>query len=1218
MIFTQINLQHSKAATALLCKRLSMLHTLPYIITIQEPWVHNQRICGLGSLREATILYDERAIRPRTCLIVSNRFAATRLTHFCGQDLVAAKVSYEDGSGWKHLVVASGYFPYDSLLPPPPKAVVELVAHCELKQIGLILCCDANAQHTVWGSSKCNARGDKLFDFILTSNLNIHNVGNKPTFVTARRQEVIDLTLSNTRLSESISAWKVLKEDSLSDHRYIEFRSDQEIIPSKIIRNPRKTNWALFRQELDTRIVAPARVRSRHSTEALVLNLNSAIDASFERSCPAKKNLNRRPVPWWNESLNETRRDARKLLNRSLKTNLDSDWLLYRAKQKEYKNLIRKSKSDSYKDFCSSIESLSEAARLVKFLKRDRTARLDSLKRSDGSYTETKAETLRVLVETHFPGNQIHIGPLSNPFSGNDLDAPNVTRHSWRVARSMVKDEDIKYAIASFDGFKSPGLDGIYPAMLQEGIAQLLPSLKKIFRASLALAYIPTPWRLVRVSFIPKVGKDDYSLAKSFRPISMMSFVLKCLERLVELHIRTRSLSEHPLSLRQHAYQRGKSCETALQHLVGRIECAMEQKKYAMGIFVDIEGAFDNATFDGMCEAARQHGIDNTVVNWLRSMLVYRAISAEADCGRFVLAGVNRGCPQGGVLSPLLWCMLVDSLLDTLDEPNVYCQAYADDVAVLATGVSLSEVCANTQIALDKIDSWCTTNGLSVNPHKTGLVLFTKKRTMTGLSLPVLKGVTIPLSTEVKYLGLTLDSKLLWSKHVENKTSRALSAFWHCKGIFGKTWGLSPNKVLWIYTAMIRPMISYASVVWWNKVSRKNVISRLAKIQRTVCLGITGAFPTTPGAALNAILNLPPLDIFIKGEAIKACWRLKRSGFWFTVPWCISDIVLDIPLDTNLLEMPSDAMTTEVVTRRNFEVSFPDIQDWLTPGSEPGLESDRIFTDGSKTDRGSGAGVFVEPDDFRLHFALGEHASVFQAEVFAILKAMDYITEKRWSDRSISVCSDSQAALKALCNPLTSSKIVCQCRSRLNCVGRHNSLTLIWVPGHKGISGNEISDELARAGSDEKPLGPEPILGLPASTGKFSINSWVASAHKKTWQDETKCRFSKITIPKITKGNANFLLSLSRRDCRSLVGALTGHNACEKHMHVIGLAASALCSACFEEDGTTEHYLCECPAYSRLRMQIFGMDVMRMEQLHSLSPNGLLTFIKKSKKFQQN
>jgi len=84
--------------------------------------------------------------------------------------------------------------------------------------------------------------------------------------------------------------------------------------------------------------------------------------------------------------------------------------------------------------------------------------------------------------------------------------------------------------------------------------------------------YIPMAWRIARVAFIPKPGKVHYTMAKSFHPISRTSFLLKGLEKLVDRYLRDGPMVTLPIHSRQHAYQAGKSTESALHQLVGRIE----------------------------------------------------------------------------------------------------------------------------------------------------------------------------------------------------------------------------------------------------------------------------------------------------------------------------------------------------------------------------------------------------------------------------------------------------------------------------------------------------------------------------------------------------------------------------------------------------------------------------------------------------------------------
>jgi hypothetical protein len=103
---------------------------------------------------------------------------------------------------------------------------------------------------------------------------------------------------------------------------------------------------------------------------------------------------------------------------------------------------------------------------------------------------------------------------------------------------------------------------------------------------------------------------------------------------------------------------------------------------------------------------------------------------------------------------------------------------------------------------------------LSINPSKTVKVPFTKKRVLKGLKELILLGKTIQLSTEVKYLGLTLDKGLTWGAQLDKVTNRAYRAFWTSKGTFGKTWGLKPWVVHRMYTMVVRPIITYDAMLW--------------------------------------------------------------------------------------------------------------------------------------------------------------------------------------------------------------------------------------------------------------------------------------------------------------------------------------------------------------------------------------------------------------------
>ncbi|PNF32611.1 hypothetical protein B7P43_G18092 [Cryptotermes secundus] len=135
------------------------------------------------------------------------------------RDTTTARMTYTLGGGCEELIVTSAYLPYDSNEPPPSKELRDIVEYSELKEKQLIIGCDANAHHILWGSTDINPREQCLMEYLVCSKLNIPNQGNETTFVVCKRQEVIDLTLGTNKIGNLISNWHVSDEPSISDHR---------------------------------------------------------------------------------------------------------------------------------------------------------------------------------------------------------------------------------------------------------------------------------------------------------------------------------------------------------------------------------------------------------------------------------------------------------------------------------------------------------------------------------------------------------------------------------------------------------------------------------------------------------------------------------------------------------------------------------------------------------------------------------------------------------------------------------------------------------------------------------------------------------------------------------------------------------------------------------------------------------------------------------------
>ena len=113
--------------------------------------------------------------------------------------------------------------------------------------------------------------------------------------------------------------------------------------------------------------------------------------------------------------------------------------------------------------------------------------------------------------------------------------------------------------------------------------------------------------------FIPKPGRSSYCEPRDFRPIRLTSFLLKTMERLVDKFLRDEIMVLQPLHPNQHANQAGKCVETARHQFVVRVDKALDQQ-FTLGVFLDIEGAFDNISYDSMCPALARHRVDQTIV----------------------------------------------------------------------------------------------------------------------------------------------------------------------------------------------------------------------------------------------------------------------------------------------------------------------------------------------------------------------------------------------------------------------------------------------------------------------------------------------------------------------------------------------------------------------------------------------------------------------------
>jgi hypothetical protein len=140
--------------------------------------------------------------------------------------------------------------------------------------------------------------------------------------------------------------------------------------------------------------------------------------------------------------------------------------------------------------------------------------------------------------------------------------------------------------------------------------------------------------------------------------------------------------------------------------------------------------------------------------------------------------------------------------------------------------------------------------------------------------------MTLHCSVLVKYVRVVLDSRLTWREHVNVKVTKAYNLLWACRRAYGVTWGLGPKVVHWLYICIIRPSITFTSLVWWPGCQTASVKKKLSRVQRLACLGITGAMCTNPTNVVEALICLSPLELVVQSEARSAAHCLWSLRSW--------------------------------------------------------------------------------------------------------------------------------------------------------------------------------------------------------------------------------------------------------------------------------------------------------------------------------------------------
>jgi len=328
------------------------------------------------------------------------------------------------------------------------------------------------------------------------------NRGNKPTFVTSNRQEVIDIMIATVYVCNCIKDWHVTEEVSCSDHRYSRFTVTGIDRSVEVYRNARRADWESFRTDLLGCLSDMTdKISNSADLENAAKHFHDAIVLAYNENCPLTVRNNNRNISWGNLDLAERRKKVRRLFSLAKKS---ENWTDYKRTLADYNKALRQAKRESWTRHCEEIEKAPEWARLHRILSKDGLSAVSSIQLENGEYTTSEKGLLEELHRVHFPGSEIIMEP-SGGWDSLELDFSKCkeSREDWATSKRVFNYDKLKWAVFSFQLYKSAGIDGIMSIMLQQGFELLAGKLLMLLRASLALGYIPMCWRYIRVVFIP-------------------------------------------------------------------------------------------------------------------------------------------------------------------------------------------------------------------------------------------------------------------------------------------------------------------------------------------------------------------------------------------------------------------------------------------------------------------------------------------------------------------------------------------------------------------------------------------------------------------------------------------------------------------------------------------------------------------------------------------
>ena len=779
-------------------------------------------------------------------------------------------------------------------------------------------------------------------------------------------------------------------------------------------------------------------------------------------------------------------------------------------------------------------------------------------------------------------------------------------------------EQELKFAMSKLKKRKSPGPDKVHNEM----ILNLGPIGRKALLRLVNLTWekgtIPKPWRNAHIVPIHKSGKDP-KVPKSYRPISLTSCIGKVAERLVNRRLYWWLENSNLLTDVQAGYRAANRTEDQLFRLTQCIQDGFQEGHSTTAVFVDFQQAYDRVWRKGLLLKMQRLGIKGRMYSWIKDFLHERTIQTRVENDISEKRVQEEGLPQGSALSCTLFFIFLNDLTEELKCEKAM---YADDLVLWKTHKYVKQGGRHLNQDLRALTEYCRKWKVTINTTKTVYSIFSlsPKQCKQNLEIKV-DGLQAVKDHQPTYLGVKMDARLKFKEHVDDMKRKANRRLALIKRLASSEWGSDMNTLRSLYIGYVRSTLD-CNMSLQISISKSRQ-EELNKIQNNALRLITGGLKSTPTAAAEIMTNIEPLEMRREKATIETFERSKRMptshpsrklvDTW--KPKCRiknQSILhhaekikekLSLPEERAPLykttSTPPNKLSTppEIETNLKGKIKLTKASDHvdLKLAAEKTIQSypdewTHVYTDGSAEEatRNAGWGIWIrnpEGTTEELFDSCGENSSNYDAEVYAIQKAIDHVHHK-FEDNStkakdVVIFTDSKSTLQAL----EGSELDESLEEIIQKANKFTSaypvkLKLQWIPGHVGIYGNEKADALAKKGSQNT----QPTIPITFTTAKQKIKQAYRKEWMRHWENGSTGRqvyaHMKTTKPK------DHMKQLKRRDQTTIFQLRTQHIPLNYHRNRINPEVPPNCQLCNYPYETTEHVLFDCNKLEDLRLEL--------------------------------